>query len=148
MRYKIRHLLILTAIVGAILSAAIVIHTAIEPRVVVNIDHPNGTRFRVVQEFQYNGDMFDTSIYFDDGDGQWRWYYYDHDDGYWGSAGTEIDGSMINVFSIKRSIKFDTETGECTVTQFEGGRRNQQKSIKFRTLPPGLIANPGEPDAS
>jgi hypothetical protein len=136
--------LILTAIVGAILSAAIVIRTAIEPRFVVNIDHPNGTRFRVVQEFQYNGEMFDTSIYFDDGNGQWRWYYYDHDDGYWGSAETKIDGSIINVFANKRSIKFDTETGECTVTQLEGGRRNQQKSSKFRTLPPELTPNSGE----
>lgn len=133
----------LTAIVGAILSIAVAIRSAIETRFVVNIDHPNGTRFRVVQKFEYSGDLFNTSIYFDDGDGQWRWYYYDHEDWYWGRAETNIDRSIIYVSANKRNVIFDTETGECTVSQLDGDSRHHRKSNRIKTLPPELTTNSG-----
>ena len=141
MRFKTRHLLLLTAIISVILSVAVAIQSAIKTRLVVNIDHPNGTRLRVVQKFEYSGDLFDTSIYFDDGDGQWRWYYYDHEDWFWGSADTNINGSVIAVSADKRSIVFDTKTGECTVSQLDGDIRIQEKSDVIRTLPSELTTN-------
>jgi hypothetical protein len=54
-----------------------------QTRVIVKVDHPKGTRLCVIQQFNdFSPELFTTSISFDDGDGNWRWYYFDHEDSY------------------------------------------------------------------
>ncbi len=85
MRYSTKTLLILTAIVASLLAMTLMVNSAIKTRVLASVDHPNGTRLRVVQYFNYQPELFTTSIYFDNGDGNWHWYYFDHEDSYWGT---------------------------------------------------------------
>ena len=103
---------------------------------IVSVDHPNGTRLRVTQQFNHQPELFTTSIHFDDGDGRWRWYYFDHQDFYWGSADAEIAGDRILVTARDRRIDFDTSTGRCSVMH-EGRRRDHEKSEEFVALPAG-----------
>jgi hypothetical protein len=135
--YRIKTLLIVTTATALALSVALIIASAIQTRVVASVDHPNGTRLRVTQQFNYQPELFTTSIYFDNGDGNWRWYYFDHEDSYWGHAETEVSGNSILVHSGNRRIEFDTLTGECN-TAHGGRRRFQKKSDKINALPPEL----------
>ena len=137
MRYNIKTLLILTAIIASVLSVILIVIGAIQTRAIVNVDHPNGTRLRVIQYFNYQPELFTTSIFFDDGDGNWRWYYFDHQDSYWGSAEIEIADNEISVTSKYRNLEFDTSTGECT-TFHSGRRRFHEKSDTIKSLPQGL----------
>ena len=64
-----------------------------------------------------------------DGDGTWRWYYYDHEDSYWCSADCEIEGPDIYISSPGyRSIQVNTVTGECKVSYADGRIRTYGKS--------------------
>ena len=143
MRYNIKTLLILTVGIAVSLSVLLIVKGAIQTRVIVAVDHSIGTRLRVIQCFNYRAELFTTSMYFDDGDGKWRWYYIDHQDTYWGNAATEITNSKIYVTSKSRQIEFDTSTGECTVFHF-GRRRDHEKSNRIHSLPPGVddVPNP------
>ncbi len=141
MRYNIKMLLILTAIVAVPLFGVLIVKPAIQTRVLASINHPNGTRLRVIQYFNYQPELFTTSIYFDDGNGEWRWYYFDHQDSYWGTADTEITDSKICITSKNRRVEFDTSTGECT-TFHSGRRRYHKKSDTIKSLPPGVDAAP------
>ena len=137
MRFTTKYLMLLTVVVAVILAVVVSVKSAIEPRFVSSIDHPNGSRLRVVQTFSY-GDLFNTSIYFDDGDGRWRWYYFDHDDSYWQSADSQILGAEVHIKSDGRKIMFNVETGECTIQRGEGVIRSAIKSTDFRMLPKKL----------
>ena len=125
------------AIIAVLLSIAFMVTAAIQTRVIASVDHPNGTRLRVIQYFNFQPELFTTSIYSDEGDGQWRWYYFDHEDSYWGSASTEINDSKILITSKNRRIEFETSTGECT-TFHSDRNRFHKKSDTFKLLPDGV----------
>ncbi|MFT5302935.1 MAG: hypothetical protein ACI814_003752 [Mariniblastus sp.] len=141
MRYNIKTLLILTTIIAFVLSAILVVNGAIQTRTIVNVDHPNGTRLRVIQFFNDQPELFTTSIYFDDGDGEWRWYYFDHQDSYWGGAEIEMADNEIRVTSKYRNVEFNTSTGECT-TFHSGKHRFHEKSDTIKSLPAGFVEAP------
>ena len=136
MQYKIKTLFLLSAIIAVLLWGFLAVMAAIQPRVLASVDHPNGTRLRVTQCFNYRPELFTTSVYFDDGDGKWRWYYFDHQDSYWGNADTNIVDSKIYVTSKYRSVEFDTSTGECTTFRF-GNQRFCEKLDTIKSLPAG-----------
>jgi hypothetical protein len=141
-RFHTKHLLASTAMVAVLLWIALAVGAMLRPRFVVCVDHPNGTRLRVIQQFEYSGDLFNTSIYFDTGDGQWRWYYFDHDDSYWGRADSEVVGNEIRIAANRRRILFDTLTGECRISNEEVGNRTYRKSSRIVGLPRGMSAVP------
>ena len=83
MRYNIKFLLIITTIIAVSLAVIMSVRFAMQTRVIVKVDHPKGTRLCVIQQFNdFSPELFTTSISFDDGDGNWRWYYFDHEDSY------------------------------------------------------------------
>ncbi|MFK8112381.1 MAG: hypothetical protein AB8B91_09270 [Rubripirellula sp.] len=133
-RFSIKSLLIVIAITAASLSSTSLIRNAIQPRVVACTSHPSGARLMVTQE--WGGEPFDTSIFFDDGDGNWRWYYYDHEDWYWGSAECQIVGDAIRVSSTHRSIVINTQTGECSRARPDGRDWTTAKSNRASRRPP------------
>lgn len=137
MQYRIKSLLLLTALVGFVLAGIVFVLGAIQSRVIASAEHPNGARFRVIQNFNYQPELFTTSVYFDDGDGRWRWYYFDHEDFYWGNATAEIDGDKFTVASGSRQIELDAITGECR-TIHSGRTRTVAKSDRFKSFSPVL----------
>ena len=138
MRFNLRQLFFLTLICSVLLCAGLSLRSALATRIVASVDHSNGTRLRVVQKFEYSGDLFNTSIYFDNGDGQWRWYYFDHDDSYWGRAKSEVTENTVRIESNNRKIQFDTVTGECKISNQEVGDRIYANSTRIVRLPDGI----------
>ncbi|MDB4766152.1 hypothetical protein OAG71_00545 [bacterium] len=136
-RHNIKTLLTLTAFIAVSLSFILIVKGAIKARVLACVNHPNGTRLLVTQHFNYQPELFTTSLYFDDGDGTWRWYYFDHQDSYWHSADAIISDNKIRITSEYRSLEFDTSTGEC-VTSHSGRIRRHAKSNTIKMLPSGI----------
>lgn len=138
-QFGLNYLLMLVAIVAFALSVASTIRGCMEPRVVVSVDHPNGGRLLVTQEFGVISEPFVTEVFFDDGDGKWRWYYYDHEDSYWGSADHEISASKIVITTPgNRGIQLDTLTGECKISNKQGRTKTYDKSTRTDVRPPVL----------
>jgi hypothetical protein len=101
---------VVAAGIGILLVAAVVlfIRHIDGPRVVASAIAPDGTEFCVVQTCNWDLEFFTTSCYYRKPGGQWGWFYYDHEDWYWGSGRAEVD----NVFK-RISIIRD---GRVTVT--------------------------------
>lgn len=126
------------ALVGSVVVVAVALFlTSGGPRTIAAVDHPDGPRVRVVQEFA-GFDGFETTLYYDIGDGQWRWYYFDHDDSYWRRADAQYDGSVISVGSPDRGAVIDTEEHIVTITNDEIGMRENSLSREIVELPAGL----------
>ena len=136
MKYRLKHLFAVVTFFALACICFCVVRDAVATRTVVSEDLPNGTRIRIIQEF--TGEPFNTSIYFDDGDGQWRWYYYDHEDWYWGSADTDYANGVLYVASGNRSVVFDTTTGDCQINGSQLGKKTTEKSSRIASLPAEL----------
>jgi hypothetical protein len=129
-RFKTKTLLILMTGVAFLLTLTLSVNSMTKTRVVARVDHPNGTRLRIVQAFNYGPELFTTSIYFDPGDGKWRWYYFDHQDSYWDNAESKIANGVVLFISPGREIRFDTISGECT-TYHCGRIRSHSRSDRI-----------------
>jgi hypothetical protein len=85
---------IIAAGAGVLLVAAAVIFVRHidRPRVVARTVAPDGTEFCVVQTCSWDFDLFTTSCYYrKPGHDRWGWFYYNHEDWYWGRGRAEID---------------------------------------------------------
>ncbi len=84
------------------------------PRVVARAVAPDGTELCVVQEANHDiTEPFTTSVVYRKPGGDWGWFYYDHQDTYWGYGMTKIDldAKRISIFrDAKRTVTFDWET--------------------------------------
>lgn len=67
-----------------------VVHIA-RPRVIARAVTPDGTELCIVQECNWSMEPFTTSFVYHKPGTEWRWFYYDHQDIYWGSARATID---------------------------------------------------------
>ena len=116
-------------------SAFNFIRCATLTRALVSLDLPNDQRVRLVQTF--GGEPFDTTLYFDSGDGRWGCYYYDHEDWYWNKADSEIDGDILSIFRKgELTISLNTAKGTCTVKPPDGKKADFDKPMSFTdTLP-------------
>ncbi len=61
------------------------------PRVVARAVAPDGTEMCIVQKFNWGVELFTTSFVFRRPGGRWGWFYFDHQDLYWGSGGISLD---------------------------------------------------------
>ena len=59
-------------------------------RIVAYADAPDGSAFCVVQRCNWSFEFFTTGCYYRKPGGRWYWFYYDHEDTYWGRGRTEI----------------------------------------------------------
>ncbi|GAB5402960.1 MAG: hypothetical protein Aurels2KO_11910 [Aureliella sp.] len=136
-QFGLVHIFALMAILGGALTEASVLRSAMEPHVVADVAHPNGSRLLVTQKYGFISEPFVTEIFFDDGDGRWRWYYYDHEDSYWHSAEYRIVGTEIRLSSPgNRRVQMDTANGQCLVSGVDGRTRAHAKSTRFDVSPP------------
>jgi len=70
------------------------------PRVIARAVAPDGTEFCVVQTCNWDLEFFTTSCYYRKPGGQWGWFYYDHEDWYWGRGRAQINEplKLISIF--------------------------------------------------
>jgi hypothetical protein len=80
----LRYAILFLLAIGAIFLLGQSIKRFIGPRVVVRTTVPNVVEFCVVQKF--SGEPFNTSCYYRKPGGAWGWFYYDHEDDYWGQG--------------------------------------------------------------
>jgi hypothetical protein len=83
------------------------------PRVVARADVPSSVEFRVVQKCNWGGEPFTTSCYFRKPGGKWGWFYYDHEDNYWGSGTAQVDPVAKRISILREgkvTVTFDWET--------------------------------------
>src|SRR6185503_15462799 len=64
------------------------------PRVVARAVAPDGTEMCIVQQCNWNAELFTTSFVYGKPGTGWRRFYYDHEDGYWWHAWTSVDPDM------------------------------------------------------
>jgi len=106
---------IIVATIGVVLVAAAVLFVRhIDgPRVVARAVAPDGTEFCVVQICNWDLEFFTTSCYYRKAGGQWGWFYYDHEDWYWGHGRAQVDAAAkrISIYRGGRvTVTFDWES--------------------------------------
>ena len=98
---------------------------ALSPRIVARVVTPDGVEACVLQKCNFSGEPFTTSFVFHKPGGPWKWFYYDHQDWYWGSASVALDttSNIMVVYRGKyRAITFDWNNELYTLH-----RRNDQR---------------------
>lgn len=75
---------------GGVVVAMLVSHIA-HPRIVGRAVTPDGTELCIVQECNWGPELFTTSFVYHKPGTEWRRFYYDHQDDYWGSARVTLD---------------------------------------------------------
>jgi hypothetical protein len=89
---RIRPIFVFAWVLVAIIFAAVAFAFHIRhPRIVASAIAPDGTELRVVQTCNWSPEPFTTAVYYRRPGGRWGWFYYDHQDDYWGSGHTELN---------------------------------------------------------
>lgn len=84
-------------------SAMFLVHIA-HPRVVGRAVTPDGVEACIVQECNWGPELFTTSFVYHKPGLEWRRFYYDHQDIYWGTARATLDtNAHVAVFYRGRS---------------------------------------------
>jgi len=112
MRVRTKIVAVSTAIL-LVAAAALFILYINGPRVVARAVAPDGTEFCVVQTCNWDLEFFTTSCYYRKPAGQWGWFYYDHEDWYWGRGRTDVDtiAKRISIYRDGRvTVTFDWES--------------------------------------
>lgn len=124
--------------IAILISVWFIVQEAMSTRTISAIDLPGNRRFRLIQTS--GGEPFDTKIYFDSGDGQWGFYYYEHEDWYWNDAIVELDDDTLTIFrNGKPTIQLNTNTGFCVVRRADGWEREYDAPVYFTTSLPGTM---------
>ena len=108
-RFKIIGALVLLG--GFVFSIVAVRHIK-NPRVVTRAVAPNGIEFLILQTL---GEPFNTSAHYRKPGGPWGWFYYDHEDWYWGKGRAVVDlkEKLIKVYrgrEVVATFAWETET--------------------------------------
>jgi len=116
-RPPIQVVVIVALIVVAVLVGLLIKHLN-GPRIVAEAVAPDGTEMCIVQRCNWSGEPFTTSFYYRKPGGPWGWFYFDHQDWYWGTGGVDLDPNQ-GVARIYRNgavvVTFDWEKEEYTL---------------------------------
>ncbi len=80
------------------------------PRIVARAVTPEGIEMCIVQRCNWSGEPFTTSFVFRKPGGRWGWFYYDHQDTYWGSGHALINTNTALAVFYRRgapAVSFD-----------------------------------------
>lgn len=134
-------LLLLAAIAGA---CGFLAHIA-KPRVVARAITPEGVEMCVVQHCNWNAELFTTAFYYHQPGTNWGWFYYDHEDGYWGSGRVKLDTNA-RVAVIYRgnqpAITFDWATETYTLQRWKRTITGAQQYMPAGWSPPSILTQP------
>jgi hypothetical protein len=104
---------IVGVVMGFLLSIGLFIRHINGPRVVGRAVAPDGTEMCIVQRCNWCGEPFTTSFYIRKPGRGWGWFYFDHEDWYWGKSRVYLDtNNTIATFYRGKSaaIRFDWST--------------------------------------
>ncbi len=127
----------LLACVAALL--AIYLPGILSTRTLADITGPDGTRFTVEQSFNYDPELFTTRCFSYSPDGTQRcWYYYDHEDDYWGESATTTAVDPARKLLIvyrhgQEAVTFNYQTRTCHLVLRLGWFTQEE----FKPRPPG-----------
>ena len=79
--------------VALVAGAAFFIRHISGPRVVGRAVAPDGTEMYVIQRCNWEVEPFTTSFVYRRPGTNWGWFYFDHQDWYWGSSRVSLDNS-------------------------------------------------------
>ncbi|HNU51124.1 MAG TPA: hypothetical protein PKJ98_09540 [Verrucomicrobiota bacterium] len=63
------------------------------PRIVARAVSPDGVEMCIVQECNFSTEPFTTSFVYRKPGADWGWFYFDHEDWYWGTGRVSVDTS-------------------------------------------------------
>jgi hypothetical protein len=126
-------ILIIATVVAVVLGSALIVRHLSTPRIVGRVTTPDGVELCVVQK--WNGEPFNTSFVFRKPGAQWGWFYYDHEDWYWGHARITLDTNS----RIARVLRGDTEaiTFQWPTETYTMHRWRRTITGAQGTMPPG-----------
>jgi hypothetical protein len=111
---RVRTPIILISIAVAIVMLGVLFVRHIDgPRVVARAVAPDGTEFCVVQKCNWDLEFFTTACYYRKPGGRWGWFYYDHEDWYWGRGRAEVDDRFKRISILRDdrvTVTFDWES--------------------------------------
>jgi hypothetical protein len=123
MRTFNRYLLI--ALLAGVIVVSMVgvfrIREMVRPRILARVSTPDGVEMCVIQKCNFSAEMFTTSFLYRRPSDVWRWFYYDHEDGYWSASQVKIDPEKkVAVFlrDQQPAITFDWANEDYTLHRF------------------------------
>lgn len=102
-----------TFVVASIAMLGLFLWHIRKPRIVARAVTPDGVELRVIQGCNWDPEGFYTSVYYRKPGSPWGWFYYDHQDIYWGSGRAEVNpqAKRITIYRAGRvTATFDWET--------------------------------------
>ena len=88
-----------------------------KPRIIGRAISPDGVEMCIIQECNWDFELFTTSFLYRRPGTEWGWFYYDHQDGYWRTSRVSLDtNAKIAVFYRGRSPTITFDWGSDTFT--------------------------------
>ena len=112
MRVRTQLLLMIGAI-GTLIFLTLVGRYINRPRIIVSAMAPDGTEMCIVQQCNWSAEIFTTSFVYRKPGKPWGWFYYDHQDWYWGSGRFVVDTNLTTAVFYrddKVTVEFDWTT--------------------------------------
>jgi hypothetical protein len=85
-------------------AIVLVVRPIVSPRIICRATAPDGTEMSLVQKFNWSGEPFTTSFVYRKPGDAWRWFYYDHQDDYWGSSRVVLNTNANTAVFYRRSL--------------------------------------------
>ena len=110
-----RSVIVAAVLLAFVVMAYLVIRHIDSPRLVAYAKASDGTEFCVVQKCNWDLEFFTTCCYYRKPGGRWGWFYFDHEDWYWGRGRPEVDtiAKQIRIYrgtSVRATFDWETET--------------------------------------
>jgi hypothetical protein len=110
-----------------VIAGVLFLRHALAPRIVARAVTPDGIEMCVLQRCTWDVEFFNTCFVFHKPGQPWKWFYYDHEDDYWGTARftLDMDGRVATVYRRgKPAITFDWQRELYTLHRFRDTRDN------------------------
>ena len=144
MRVRTRVLFSIVAIALAA-SVGLFLHHISSPRVIARAVAPDGTEMCVVQQCNWSAEPFTTSFVYRRPGSTWGWFYFDHQDLYWGSSRVALDTNAgVAVFYRGRApaITFAWPTEIYTTHRWNRTMTGAQSRLSAGWSPPLPVRGP------
>jgi hypothetical protein len=121
-----RRIIVSLVVLAYLVLMAFAVRHVRSQRILARAVAPNGIEFVVLQRWNPHVEWFEpfrTSCYYRRPGGPWGWFYYDHEDSYWGHAKAVIDPGekKIKIYRGKDvTVAFNWENEEYAV--FKNGK--------------------------
>ena len=88
-----RHTIVSFSVIAALVVVVVVVRHISGSRIIASAITSDGVEMCIVQEFNWSPELFTTSFVYRKPQSSWSWFYYDHQDSYWGKGRASLDAS-------------------------------------------------------